>query len=55
MVRDHSQAVPQAWSDFMAKALRPKREQRYRDAAEMLGALRAIAPGLKGAAEGVSA
>jgi serine/threonine protein kinase len=47
MARDHSPAIPQAWSDFIAKALMPKREQRFRDAEEMLSALRAIAPGLR--------
>jgi len=47
MARDLNVAVPRAWSDFMAKALVPKREQRFRDAEEMLAALRAIAPGLR--------
>ncbi len=45
--RDHSSATPRAWSDFIAKALMPKREQRFRDAQEMLSALRTIAPGLR--------
>jgi hypothetical protein len=49
MARDLSPAVPQAWSDFMAKALLPKRDMRYRDAGEMLQALRTIAPLLRGA------
>ena len=47
MARDLSAAVPRVWSDFMTKALVPKREQRFRDAEEMLAALRAIAPGLR--------
>ena len=47
MARDHSVSVPRAWSDFMAKALVPKRDQRFRDAEEMLAALRVIAPGLR--------
>jgi hypothetical protein len=33
----------------MAKALLPKRDMRYRDAGEMLQALRTIAPLLRGA------
>jgi serine/threonine-protein kinase len=47
MARDLSVAVPKVWSDFMAKALVPKREQRFGNAEEMLAALRAIAPGLR--------
>ncbi|MBW8888660.1 MAG: serine/threonine protein kinase [Fibrobacteres bacterium] len=49
MARDLSAAVPRAWSDFMSKSLVPKREQRFRDAEEMLAAMRAIAPGLRAA------
>lgn len=49
MAHDHSPTVPRAWSDFMAKALLPKREHRYAGAAEMLEALRAIAPALRSA------
>jgi serine/threonine-protein kinase len=48
MARDLSPVVPQAWSDFISKVLLPKRDSRYRDAAEMLQALRGIAPGLRG-------
>jgi serine/threonine-protein kinase len=47
MACDHSPAVPRAWSDFMARALLPKREQRYAGAEEMLASLRAIAPALR--------
>lgn len=47
MAHDHSPAVPRAWSDFIAKSLVAKREYRYKDAEEMLAALRAIAPGLR--------
>jgi len=47
MARDHSPATPRAWSDFIAKALMPKREQRFAHAEEMLSALRVIAPGLR--------
>jgi serine/threonine protein kinase len=46
MAADHSPGVPRVWSDFVAKALQAKRENRFRDAGEMLEALRAIAPGL---------
>lgn len=46
MACDHSPAVPRAWSDFIAKALRPRREDRYRDAGEMLAALQKLAPAL---------
>lgn len=47
MAHEHNQAVPRIWSDFMAKALAPKREQRYAGAAEMAAALKAIAPELR--------
>jgi serine/threonine protein kinase len=49
MARDHSPGVPKPWSDFVAKALTPKREQRYPNAEAMLADLRAIAPGLRAA------
>jgi serine/threonine-protein kinase len=55
MARDHSPGVPKAWSDFVAKALTPKREQRYRNAEEMLADLRAIAPGLRAADQEIPA
>lgn len=47
MAHDHSPAVPRAWSDFIAKSLVAKRDQRYANAEVMLEALRAIAPGLR--------
>jgi eukaryotic-like serine/threonine-protein kinase len=49
MAGDLSPAVPGPWSDFISRALLPKREGRYRDAGEMLRALRSIAPGLRAA------
>jgi eukaryotic-like serine/threonine-protein kinase len=45
-IRDHNPLLPDAWSDFVGKALRPHRDQRFRDAEEMLAALRQITPGL---------
>lgn len=47
MARDLSPVVPPVWSDFMAKALAPKRDLRYPSAERMLEALRGIAPGLR--------
>jgi serine/threonine-protein kinase len=47
MAYDHSPAVPKAWSDFIAKSLAAKREQRFAGAEEMLAKLRAIGPGLR--------
>jgi serine/threonine-protein kinase len=46
MAADHSAAVPKTWSDFIAKALRPRREDRYADATAMLEALRLLTPSL---------
>ena len=46
MASDHSSIGARAWSDFIAKSLRPRREDRYRDASEMLAALQALAPSL---------
>ncbi len=43
---DHSPSVPRAWNDFVAKALQTKRDNRYKDAKEMLATLRTIAPSL---------
>jgi eukaryotic-like serine/threonine-protein kinase len=51
MACEHSPLVPRDWSDFIAKALRPKREDRYEDAAAMLAALQALAPALVAQAE----
>ena len=48
MAFDHSPAVPRIWSDFIARALLPKREDRFADATAMLDHLRVIAPGLRG-------
>jgi eukaryotic-like serine/threonine-protein kinase len=47
MAFDHSPVVPRIWSDFIARSLKPKREERFADAEDMLDALRAIAPGLR--------
>jgi eukaryotic-like serine/threonine-protein kinase len=47
MALDHSPMVPMLWSDFITRALLPKRDDRFADASAMLGHLRAIAPGLK--------
>jgi serine/threonine-protein kinase len=46
MAKDLSPAVPEAWSDFIAKALQPKRENRFADGADMLQALRKLKPEL---------
>jgi eukaryotic-like serine/threonine-protein kinase len=46
MARDHSPMVPEAWDAFIAKALLPGKESRYRDAGDMLAALHKITPGL---------
>ncbi len=46
MAKDLSPSVPVAWSDFIARALRPKKEQRYPGADAMLQELRMIAPAL---------
>lgn len=46
MAIDHSPTVSRAWSDFVAKSLVPKRENRYRDAGEMLATLHALTPSL---------
>jgi serine/threonine-protein kinase len=51
MAADHSPLVPREWSDFVAKALRARKEERYPDAASMLAALNALAPGLLAAAD----
>ncbi len=42
MAIDHNPTIPKAWNDFIAKALRPKRDQRFSSAEEMLEALRSI-------------
>jgi serine/threonine protein kinase len=47
MASDHSPTVPRVWSDFISRALLPKRDDRFADAAAMLDHLRAIAPGLR--------
>ncbi len=52
MAVDHSPAVPRAWSDFIAKALRARREDRYQDAGEMLEALRGLTPAVLAESEG---
>lgn len=46
MACEHSPLVSAAWSDFIAKALRPRREERYRNATEMLSSLKTLAPTL---------
>lgn len=46
MIRDHNPLLPPTWSDYVAMALRPDRNNRYRDAAEMLAALKRLAPSL---------
>ena len=51
MAADHSPLVPREWSDFVAKALRARKEERYPGAASMLAALNALAPGLLAAAD----
>jgi eukaryotic-like serine/threonine-protein kinase len=47
MASDHSPAVPRVWSDFIARSLLPKRNDRFSGAVEMLDHLRAIAPSLR--------
>ena len=49
MAVEHSPAVPLVWSDFVAKSLKAKRDDRFRDAAEMLSVLRSITPALMAA------
>jgi serine/threonine-protein kinase len=46
MACDHSASVPRPWSDFIAKALSPRRDDRFRDAGHMLSELQALAPSL---------
>lgn len=46
MAADHCATVPRTWSDFIAKALRPSREDRYVDATSMLDTLRVLTPSL---------
>jgi eukaryotic-like serine/threonine-protein kinase len=46
MVLDHNPLLPIVWNDFIARALAPKRGNRYANAGEMLVALRAITPDL---------
>ncbi len=45
MAIDHRPGISQAWSDLIAKALAPSREDRFSDAEAMLRALEAIVPG----------
>ncbi len=40
MAKDLSPTVPAIWSDFIAKALEPKRDKRYQDVGQMLESLR---------------
>jgi serine/threonine protein kinase len=47
MAADHSPTVSRVWSDFISRALLPKRDDRFADANDMLDHLRAIAPGLR--------
>lgn len=51
MAIDHSPAVSGPWSDFVARSLAPKRENRYRDAGDMLAALHALTPKLLAAVD----
>lgn len=44
MAIDHSPTIPQIWNDFIAKALRAKRENRFSSAEDMLNSLRKISP-----------
>ncbi|MDB5047680.1 MAG: hypothetical protein JWO30_751 [Fibrobacteres bacterium] len=47
MAHDHSPAVPRIWSEFIARSLQAKREQRFTGAEQMLAQLRNLAPGLR--------
>jgi len=44
MAIDHSPTIPQIWNDFITKALRAKRENRFSSAEDMLNSLRKISP-----------
>jgi hypothetical protein len=46
MARDLMPSVQSDWSDFIATALEPKRERRFKDAEDMLAVLRKLKPSL---------